>query len=162
MRIPSFYCLYPLVWRVSEEALYDNVTSSCSRMAEWGLWLYLTEFEKQVAEGVDKDTEDEEEPQLSFSFEKPVELIASLFQVSSPSEKEHNLPNNMRSLWVSFQLCQIWDKYFWMFWKGCSSINPLCQVTEMTTPTRSVVETYPRNTAKITKNPCVQVELVPL
>lgn len=74
MRIPSFYChfcLYPLVWRVSEEASYDNV------------WLYLIEFDHQVAEGVDKDTEDEEEPQLSLAFEKPIELIASLFQVSS-------------------------------------------------------------------------------
>lgn len=81
MRIPSFYCLYPLVWRVSEEASDDNVTSSCSRMAEWGLWLYLIEFDHQVAEGVDKDTEDEEEPQLSLAFQNPVELIASLFQV---------------------------------------------------------------------------------
>ena len=45
-----------------------------------------------MAEGVDKDTEDEEEPQLSLAFEKPIELIASLFQVSS---EVHHLRRNI-------------------------------------------------------------------
>ena len=109
MRIPSFYChfcLYPLVWRVSEEASYDHV------------WLYLIEFDHQVAEGVDKDTEDEEEPQhlknlsscRSPKWRNPPG--PSLKLIRGTPQKSRRIPAS-RSSWCLYKLlgssgCLLW------------------------------------------------------
>lgn len=105
MRIPSFcchFCLYPLVWRVSEEASYDNV--GWMRFVALPHWVWSPSGRRcWQRHGRWRRTSAE----LSIWKTYRVDSIPlpSKFR-SSPSEKEHNLPNNTRSLWVSFELCQ--------------------------------------------------------